>query len=272
MKGTITIESSSAGTECTILIPVHFVPNRSVITKCKHSKIWILESNAFLRESLVQYCELRGIEIQAYQHDIPYYPDQTMYNNICLIANCSMITKQNNGFLNLFTKVILFGFVDEVRLCKQFKQSIFLTKPIKYTSLIDALNKSILSSPSTSSNIEPNSTCSVLLVEDNIVNQKVIVTMLSRLNHSYCIANDIKEAMELCAICNPKVIILDLHLPDGNGYDMAERLRKQGCKCKIIASSSITDDEFEQEPKHVHFDAFLCKPVSFQSLQFLLTM
>lgn len=76
--------------------------------------------------------------------------------------------------------------------------------------------------------VEPQFTLSmidVLVVEDNVVNQIVFSQILEGLGYGYRIAENGAEALKLSRELVPRVILLDLTLPDRSGFDMIGLLR-----------------------------------------------
>jgi PAS domain S-box-containing protein len=80
----------------------------------------------------------------------------------------------------------------------------------------------------------------VLLVEDNIINQKIAEKMLSRIGLKIMIANNGSEALNL--ICNDKeefdLVFMDIQMPILNGLDTTRELRSKQYKTPIIAMTA----------------------------------
>ncbi len=65
----------------------------------------------------------------------------------------------------------------------------------------------------------------VLIVEDNVDQAAMLAILVQRWGHSVIIANDSAEALKVFADFQPRVILLDLGLPDRHGYDLADALK-----------------------------------------------
>jgi CheY-like chemotaxis protein len=113
-------------------------------------------------------------------------------------------------------------------------------------------------------------TMRILLVEDNEDVAQILKTLLQRWGHVVSHANTGKDAMRVVGEHAPDVVLLDIGLPDMNGYEVAGKLREQTetCNLKLVAMTGYRDDG---EPNHDGlFDQRLLKPVDFRILEQLL--
>ena len=80
----------------------------------------------------------------------------------------------------------------------------------------------------------------VLLAEDNKTNQLVVKSFLEQVGINTIIANDGKEAIELYReyIDDIDLILMDLHMPDMDGYEAAEKIRQFSDKVPIVAMTA----------------------------------
>ncbi|HEX8237781.1 MAG TPA: response regulator [Abditibacteriaceae bacterium] len=69
----------------------------------------------------------------------------------------------------------------------------------------------------------------VLIVDDSIVIRERLVELMSGIETVAIVgqASGVNEALEMNHALRPDVIILDIHLPDGNGFDVLRALREQ---------------------------------------------
>jgi signal transduction histidine kinase/BarA-like signal transduction histidine kinase len=86
----------------------------------------------------------------------------------------------------------------------------------------------------------------VLLVEDNLVNQKVAFAMLEDLGCQIDIANTGNESLEKLKNNNYDLVLMDISLPDISGLEVTQKLREieSGPKTPIIAltAHALADD------------------------------
>ena len=86
----------------------------------------------------------------------------------------------------------------------------------------------------------------VLLVEDSTVTRKTIVEGLKNFNLGFLQSSTGAEAIVMAQNVVPDVILLDLNLPDMNGYDILQEIRHSPSTAKIpviiITQSNLTQD------------------------------
>lgn len=110
----------------------------------------------------------------------------------------------------------------------------------------------------------------VLVVEDTIVNQKVVRIMLEKLGVRVSVANHGEEALQLCDQQPFDLIFMDCQMPVMDGFIATERIRKMGEWGKhvpIIALSANVIKEDQQHCFDVGMNEFVAKPVIKTRLQ-----
>ncbi|MCQ9068261.1 ATP-binding protein [Vibrio sp. 1557] len=110
----------------------------------------------------------------------------------------------------------------------------------------------------------------VLVVEDTIVNQKVVRIMLEKLGVRVSAANHGEEALQLCDQQPFDLIFMDCQMPVMDGFIATERIRKMGEWGKhvpIIALSANVIKEDQQHCFDVGMNEFVAKPVTKTRLQ-----
>ncbi|MBI2284099.1 MAG: PAS domain S-box protein [Bacteroidetes bacterium] len=108
----------------------------------------------------------------------------------------------------------------------------------------------------------------ILVVEDNIVNQKLIDFVLRKMQIRADIANNGKEAIALCEQ-HPAydLIIMDLQMPIMDGYETTVYLReKMGLQIPIIAMTATALKEDQEKSAEVGMNDFMLKPFDFNDL------
>ncbi|MEE8105075.1 MAG: response regulator, partial [Planctomycetota bacterium] len=74
----------------------------------------------------------------------------------------------------------------------------------------------------------------VLVVDDSEMVRNVLGAMVGRLGHEAVCVGSVAEAL---AADESDVILLDLELPDGTGYEVARTMRERGERARIYAIS-----------------------------------
>ncbi|HHX8670859.1 ATP-binding protein [Vibrio alginolyticus] len=159
----------------------------------------------------------------------------------------------------------------ELRLGSCFEFSIPVAVINAQSTYTDQLN--VLDFPKAEDNeISPqdNDKPWVLVVEDTIVNQKVVRIMLEKLGVRVSVANHGEEALQLCDQQPFDLIFMDCQMPVMDGFIATERIRKMGEWGKhvpIIALSANVIKEDQQHCFDVGMNEFVAKPVTKTRLQ-----
>ena len=105
----------------------------------------------------------------------------------------------------------------------------------------------------------------VLLVEDSIANQRVATGMLRKLRHTVRVASDGSAAVEACAAERFDVVLMDLQMPDMDGYAATRAIRRQeqernAERIPIVALTARASRGSESACLSAGFDGYLLKP------------
>ncbi len=66
----------------------------------------------------------------------------------------------------------------------------------------------------------------ILLIEDNLLNQKVVMFNLKKFNYDIKGITNGKEALEEVKKTSYDLILMDIMLPEMNGFEITEEIRK----------------------------------------------
>jgi DNA-binding response OmpR family regulator len=108
----------------------------------------------------------------------------------------------------------------------------------------------------------------VLLVEDDEMVAYSLATLLRRKGHRVDVAHTGEEALEAASACRPHVALVDIGLPDMDGYEVAGRFRGQESLrgVMLVALTGRSDDESRRLGREAGFACHLAKPVDFDGL------
>lgn len=102
----------------------------------------------------------------------------------------------------------------------------------------------------------------ILLAEDNAINQSLFKSYLATTGAHLDLASDGIEAVQLASTNTYDLIILDIEMPQLNGYGVLKFLRENnGYQKPVIALSAHAFQEERQRALHCGFDAYLSKPI-----------
>jgi signal transduction histidine kinase/CheY-like chemotaxis protein len=67
---------------------------------------------------------------------------------------------------------------------------------------------------------------SILLAEDNVVNQKVMIQLLAKMGHRVTLAVNGREAVEAAAVGDFDAVLMDMHMPEIDGLEATKAIRR----------------------------------------------
>ena len=106
----------------------------------------------------------------------------------------------------------------------------------------------------------------ILLVEDHQDTRRALSRLLTHFGHNVVTAANVEGAMDIMGSNNIDVVLCDIGLPDGSGYEVAAQARASG-GIKTIALTGFGTEQDVQRSKEAGFDFHLVKPINFQELQ-----
>jgi len=110
-----------------------------------------------------------------------------------------------------------------------------------------------------------------LIVEDNIINQKVLNKLLEKINIKSDIANNGKEAVLLYQENDYDMIFMDLHMPEMDGFEATAKIKSslkyQKLSTPIIAVTASAFDEDKVKAISNGMDDFITKPIVSKNLE-----
>ena len=101
----------------------------------------------------------------------------------------------------------------------------------------------------------------ILIVEDNNDVREGLRLRLTLAGHEVHEATTGPEAVEAALRVKPDVVLLDIGLPEVDGYGVAKQLRQRGDRLKIIAITGYGQPEDVERMREAGIDCHLIKPV-----------
>ena len=157
----------------------------------------------------------------------------------------------------------------------------YLIKPVKQFRLLETIRAvlglgasdkakktPIITQETIMSTLQRNAT--ILLAEDNPVNQKLVAKMLERGGYKCVIANNGREAVEAVSGNNRyDLILMDIQMPDMDGYDATRAIRELEGDARhtpIIAMTAYAMHGDREKCLESGMDDYLSKPVKWNDL------
>ncbi|HTS49592.1 MAG TPA: response regulator [Bryobacteraceae bacterium] len=162
--------------------------------------------------------------------------------------------------------------------CRQLGVDTYLVKPVKSAELLEMIRRAVGDwKPKPPLRISPVAGAaparplSVLVAEDNPVNQKVTVAMLHRMGHRAVVAADGAEAIVKWNEGHVDLILMDVQMPAMDGLDATRRIRLAeragGGHVPIIAMTAHAMIGDRDRCLEAGMDDYVSKPVSRAALE-----
>jgi signal transduction histidine kinase len=117
---------------------------------------------------------------------------------------------------------------------------------------------------------------SILLAEDNRVNQKIAVRLLEKRGHHTVLASNGKEALEALAQGSFDLVLMDVHMPDMDGIEATMAIREKekttGLHQPVIAMTALAMKGDRERCLAAGMDGYLSKPIDLQQLDDVLAI
>ncbi|MFO0926739.1 MAG: response regulator [Gemmataceae bacterium] len=162
------------------------------------------------------------------------------------------------------------GLADDVTHCRRLGIHSFLIKPVKQSDLLTTLLAALGPARSPVAPPAPPPTDAdggwrVLLVEDNLVNQKLASRLLEKRGHSVAVVSNGREAMAAIERETFDLILMDLAMPEMDGFEAtrAIRLREQetGRHQLIVAMTAHAMKGDRERCLEAGMDGYIAKPI-----------
>jgi len=107
----------------------------------------------------------------------------------------------------------------------------------------------------------------VLLVEDNLLNQKIALSFLKKMGIEPMLAENGQQAVDLCRQHPFDLVLMDIHMPVMDGYEATCEIRRFAPDLPIIALTAAVTASDKAKAKQMGMNDHLCKPIVWQKFQ-----
>ena len=110
----------------------------------------------------------------------------------------------------------------------------------------------------------------ILYIEDNPDNMTLVKRAIEAIGHQFVGITTGMDGLKKAAEIKPDLILLDINLPDINGYEVARRMRSSGVEhllyVPIIAVTANTYSGEVEKALEAGCDVYLSKPINIRDL------
>jgi signal transduction histidine kinase/DNA-binding response OmpR family regulator len=301
MGGKIGVESSeNQGSKFWIEIPLEIIKQQHVFSleESKGKRILVVGKNDGNHDIYLAYLGSWGVLINT---------SNNVQEMLFLLHEAKLLNQEYDGILitelepqellatvnavrNNFTREQLPIVTCQDVVDGELKQNLFacgvssvLTKPVKQSSLFDAIvaifhthsleTPALKDFPEKTSNQNNESTqLKILLVEDNMINQLVAKTILTKLDYIVEIANNGKEAVDILENQEFAAVLMDYQMPVMDGIEATRTIRateKETARKRavIIAMTANAMKGDKEDCLNAGMDDYIAKPIDLTILE-----
>jgi CheY-like chemotaxis protein len=104
----------------------------------------------------------------------------------------------------------------------------------------------------------------ILYIEDMIVNRRLVKKCLQTMDYTFVEAEDGHSGLQKARDTQPDLILIDIHMPDMNGFEVAQHLRHIPAMehVPLVALTADVTGDIEARCLKSDFNAYLSKPIS----------
>jgi CheY-like chemotaxis protein len=116
-----------------------------------------------------------------------------------------------------------------------------------------------------------NRALKVLVAEDNIINQRVVVGLLTQLGHTGMVVNDGEKALKCLSKMKVDLVLMDVMMPNMDGLQALAAIRTkeaaEGGHLPVIMATSHDEPGDAARFKRAGADGYLTKPLELERLK-----
>jgi signal transduction histidine kinase/DNA-binding response OmpR family regulator/HPt (histidine-containing phosphotransfer) domain-containing protein len=158
--------------------------------------------------------------------------------------------------------------------CREVGISAYLTKPVKQADLLNQICRVLERNARSPAAAEPDvrvvaqpvRAARILFAEDNLVNQRVALGILTRRGHQVTVANNGLEAVDAAQRERFDLILMDVQMPEMSGFEataiMREREAASGEHIRIVAMTAHAMTGDRERCMAAGMDGYLSKPIN----------
>ncbi|MBN9660566.1 MAG: response regulator [Acidobacteria bacterium] len=159
-----------------------------------------------------------------------------------------------------------------------------LFKPVQFTHLLRMLHETLaraegqtrsaaMGSGEPRKEVQPSGGLSILVAEDNLINQKVLKSQLAHLGCSAQFVQNGREAVEAAARQQYDVILMDCQMPEMDGFEAVRLIRSAESRdshAQIVAITANALPEDRERCLAAGMDDYISKPIEYETLASIL--
>lgn len=110
----------------------------------------------------------------------------------------------------------------------------------------------------------------ILVAEDNIINQRLVISMLTTLGHTGVVVGDGEKALKCLAKLKFDAVLMDVMMPTLDGLGALSAIRAQekttGAHLPVIMATAHAEPGDAAKYKRAGADGYVAKPIEIEQL------
>jgi PAS domain S-box-containing protein len=206
--------------------------------------------------------------IEAEKFHMVILNDSIYYNGFNL---AKMLFEKGITYRHLFILISSNDLVGNYIKSRRLGIDFYLIKPYESSEVFDLIQESFTDigpdakMPAKINQIRKN--ISILVAEDNMINQKVAKTIFKNLGYEIQLAENGNEAVNMTMDNNYDIIFMDMMMPEKDGIQATRDLRKKGYKGPIIAMTANASKEGKNKAISFGMDGYITKPTKMEAIK-----
>ena len=107
----------------------------------------------------------------------------------------------------------------------------------------------------------------ILLTDDNQDTVELIQLILEDSGYNLIIANDGNEAVKICLEQTPDLVLMDLKMPNMNGFDATKTLRDKGFSNPIVVLTGSESEDDRKRADEVGCNEYILKTLEMEDVE-----
>jgi two-component system, sensor histidine kinase and response regulator len=166
---------------------------------------------------------------------------------------------------------------DDEALCREIGIAAYLNKPVRQSELLNTILTLLDKAPRRAASHAGRGavrraarSLSILLAEDNPVNQRLALRLLEKAGHKVAVAENGHQAVDLYANGEFDLIMMDVQMPEMDGFEataeIREREKQTGAHIPIIALTARAMSSDRDRCLSAGMDGYVSKPIKLDDL------
>lgn len=102
----------------------------------------------------------------------------------------------------------------------------------------------------------------ILIVDDSTINNILLESILSEKGYEIYSTLNGNTALEKIEDIQPDLVLLDIMMPEVNGFDVLRKMRTNNIVIPVIIISAYDSDKFKKLSRSLGASAYILKPIN----------